>query len=650
MEHSKEKLLLSIGLAPKTVENALKNKQLVDLLSSLIEAAGVSGGCSASIGNMLYNLATNKKVTAAQAVFAAPYISSERIKAQQQLNGASDYFGSLGDKPIDKQHFEEAAGVGIIVSEETIKKTIHAQLDSIAGELKEKGWPIRGNLVATFTKDKLKWASDPKHVIAELDAQLEARLGPKVADAPKSKPAAAPAAPAAHHHDGAPIVLKNPDANAQHIKLRDVQAHDGKRVVVSAWLYQVREQSKLVFTELRDGTGFLQAVFSGDCAKAFQQKAVGREATMRVFGKLVRPPPTNTAKWSGLELQVDYWELIGNSPSELENLLQVDSGVEVMFDQRHMAIRGERTSQYLKIRSYALHAMRDHFFDKGYFEVQPPTLVQTSCEGGSEVFQLDYFGVPAYLTQSSQLYLETCIPALGDVFCIVPSYRAEKSRTRRHLTEYTHLEAERPFITFDDLLNSIEDLVVDSYKRTMDRCGKELLAVNPKAAVPKRPFKRFNYTDAIEFCRKHLIYKDESTKTFFEFGDDIPEGPERKMIEIIGEPTFLCRFPVEMKAFYMKKDPKDPRLTESCDLLVPGVGEIVGGSMRIADYDELMAAYKREKLDPAPYYWFTDQRKYGTSEHGGWGLGVERFLVWILGEEHIRNVCLYPRYTSRCSP
>jgi len=276
--------------------------------------------------------------------------------------------------------------------------------------------------------------------------------------------------------------------------------------------------------------------------------------------------------------------------------------------------------------------------------------VGTLCEGGSEVFTLDYYGKPAYLTQSSQLYLETCIPALGDVFCILPSYRAEKSRTRRHLTEYTHLEAERPFISFDDLLDSIEDLVVDTYERVMQYAADKLKQINPKAAVPKRPFRRMNYTDALQFCREHNIYKNDATKEYFVFGDDIPEAPERKMIELIGEPTFLCRFPVAMKAFYMRKDPADPRLTESCDLLVPGVGEIVGGSMRIHDYDELMAAYKREKLDPSPYYWFTDQRRFGTVPHGGYGLGVERFMVWILGEEHIRNVCLYPRYTNRCTP
>jgi len=321
-----------------------------------------------------------------------------------------------------------------------------------------------------------------------------------------------------------------------------------------------------------------------------------------------------------------------------------------MFDQRHIVIRGEKTSNYLKLRSIALQCFREHFFANGYFEVTPPTLVQTQCEGGAELFSFDYFGEKAYLTQSSQLYLETCIPALGDVFCILPSYRAEKARTRRHLTEYTHLEAERPNITFEDLLNTIEDLVVDTYTRIMNRAGDLLKSVNPKAAVPKKPFRRVSYIEGIEFLKKHNIYKDEEKKIFYEFGEDIPEMPERKMIDMIGEPVFFMRFPFEMKSFYMNKCADDRRLTESVDLLVPGVGEIVGGSMRIWDFDELLAAYKREKISPEPYYWFTDQRKYGSVPHGGYGLGVERFLVWLYNDDHIRNVCLYPRVTRRCQP
>jgi len=375
-----------------------------------------------------------------------------------------------------------------------------------------------------------------------------------------------------------------------------------------------------------------------------------REASVTILGNLTRPPADKHVP-GGFELQADHWVLIGASSVDLENLVNVESNVDQLLDQRHIVLRGTRTSNILKLRSITTQAFREHYFSKGYFEVTPPTLVQTQCEGGSTLFGLDYFGEEAYLTQSSQLYLETVIPALGDSFCIAQSYRAEKSRTRRHLSEYTHIEAERPFITFDELLNTIEDLVVDVATRIATGPMKDILfAVNKDFKVPKKPFKRMDYSDAVKYCREHEIYKDEETKTHFEFGDDIPEGPERKMTDMIGEPILLCRFTAEMKAFYMARCPEDNKLTESVDLLMPTVGEIVGGSMRITDYDQLMAAYKKEGLDASPYYWFTDQRKYGSVPHGGYGLGLDRFLTWLTDSNHIRDVCLYPRYIGRCQP
>ena len=394
----------------------------------------------------------------------------------------------------------------------------------------------------------------------------------------------------------------------------DYGKNRGSRVKITGRIHRLRDQKDVIFVTLRDGYGLLQCVLTGDLTKTYDAKTLTLETSMEVWGEMWQVPPGQHAP-DDRELHADYFKVIGKAAGDKEAIstrVAENADPQTLLNNRHLVLRGDKSSSVMKVRAALLRAFRQAYeveVEPSCLEVTPPCMVQTQVEGGATLFEFNYYGQKAYLTQSSQLYLETCLPSLGNVFCVAPSFRAEKSLTRRHLSEYTHIEAELDFITFDDLLTHLELLMCKTIDIALSdsRIKAMVDELNPGFKVPERPFMRMKYADAITWLQEHDIKTDEG-KTH-EFGEDIAEAAERKMTDEINRPIFLTHFPVEIKAFYMKKDPQDLRVTESVDCLMPGVGEIVGGSMRMEGYEELMAAYDREGIDPKPYYWYTDQRK-----------------------------------------
>lgn len=432
----------------------------------------------------------------------------------------------------------------------------------------------------------------------------------------------------------------------------------GTRVRVFGRIHRLRVQKQATFLTLKDGYGHLQCVLAaGPLTQTYEALLFAQETALWVYGELRKVPAGATAP-DGRELQVDYYEVYGRAPGDAEAITNIvatgqqDPWEADMLDKRHLVLRGDKASAVMKLRSLLYETFVQGYRERRVTAVSPPAFVQTQVEGGSTLFRVPYYNEDAYLTQSSQLYLETCLPSLGDVYCIEKSFRAEKSLTRRHLAEYTHVEAELDGIAFEDLLVHIEDMicaVVDGVLQ--DPVGKALVELlHPGFVRPTRPFRRMRYSDAIDW----LNAQDPPVPNEFGqphvFGDDIAEAAERKMVDTLNVPVLLTHFPVEVKAFYMKKDPADLRVTESVDVLMPNVGEIVGGSMRMDGYAELLAAFESKGLNPEPYYWYLDQRKYGTSPHGGYGLGLERFLAWMANQHTVRTCCLYPRFMGRAKP
>lgn len=442
---------------------------------------------------------------------------------------------------------------------------------------------------------------------------------------------------------------KEVEKDMKYLEIKKIdQDRIGESVSFCGWVSSVHEVGKKTFFIVEFANYQVKCLYK---AETEEKKLHLTRHTSVIITGTVQKNFTND-KFS-CEVHVQTCEIYGGKIAPGFKINK-DTSEAIMWDNAHLLIREPERAAIMRVRAQLLRIVREFYYRKEYAEITPPTIVQTQVEGGSTLFKLDYFGEDAYLTQTSQLYLETVIPTFGKAYCIASSFRAEKSSTRRHLSEYTHIEAELAWISFKDLLSEVEDLLIAMIEGFNKECIPILAQYSIEAKpydVPKKNFPRITHREAIDILRNSGEFKKEDGSDYT-YDDDIPDLPERYICKKVGQglPVFLTNFPAHLKSFYMAKS--EDGSTESCDLLFPGVGEIVGGSMRLNDHKKLLEGLEREGISPAPYKFYTDQSLYGPTPHGGYGLGFERVLMGLLPDlvPKVRFACLYPRFLGRCTP
>jgi len=429
-----------------------------------------------------------------------------------------------------------------------------------------------------------------------------------------------------------------------HTDISAILAGKTEKATVHGWLHNKRSSGGIVFFIIRDGTGTMQCTIRKD------------KLDKKIFDELEKLPAESLVEFSGTVKKdpraLGGCELIAETArveqkaAEKFPIEKKAQGPEYLMDNRHFWLRSKKMQNIIRVRSKFLLAAREWFAKNGFTEIQVPVIVGAAVEGGSTLFEIKYFGRKAYLTQSWQLYAEAAIASIGKCFTVAPSFRAEKSRTRRHLTEYTHMEAEEPWCDLEGTMKTQEQLVsfICHYLAANATDELKFFGRDPKELLEiKLPFKRVAYDEAIK------ILQSKGVK--IKWGDDIDWRHEKVLTMQFDKPFFLTHFPKGIKAFYHKPDPKRPEVTLSADMLAPeGYGEVTGSGQRIHDYDELMQRIKEDKLDVSSYQWYIDLRKYGMPPHAGFGLGVERVTAWLLKLKHIRDAVLFPRLINRVYP
>jgi asparaginyl-tRNA synthetase len=431
--------------------------------------------------------------------------------------------------------------------------------------------------------------------------------------------------------------------SSESARIESLNQHVGQDVMIEGWLYNRRSSGKLEFLQVRDGSGVVQCVASkADLPEEVFARCgtVAQEAAIRVRGSVredKRAP-------SGVELTLKDLEAV--SGSQDYPITPKEHGTPFLLDHRHLWIRSQRQHAILRIRHTLVDACRRFLNDEGFINADAPIFTPNACEGTTTLFETQYFDEKAYLTQSGQLYNEATAAAFGKSYCFGPTFRAEKSKTRRHLIEFWMVEPEIAYATLDDVMVFIERFVEAIVARVLAERRPELKILERDVTALERvkaPFPRLSYDEAA------MRLKDKGLP--FEWGGDFGGTDETVLTEGYDRPFFVHRFPAAIKAFYMKRDPKDDRLSLSCDLLAPeGYGEIVGGGQREDDYDTLVARIQEHQLPMEAFSWYLDLRRYGSVPHSGFGMGIERCLTWICGIEHLREAIPFPRLLNRLRP
>jgi asparaginyl-tRNA synthetase len=447
-----------------------------------------------------------------------------------------------------------------------------------------------------------------------------------------------------------------------HAYVADIARHEGQEVTLRGWLHGRRSSGKLHFLQVRDGTGTIQCVvFKGSVTPEVFHEAdhLPQETSLTVTGSVKKDPRSPL----GYELDVKDLRVVAR-PAREYPLGHKDHGVAFLMDQRHLWMRSARQNVILRVRHSVERAIRDFFDGRGFTLVDAPVFTPSACEGTSTLFEVPYFDLgKAYLTQSGQLYMEAAAMALGKVYCFGPTFRAEKSKTRRHLTEFWMVEPEVAFMDLDGDMQLMEEFVShvvqtvlarhrDEIARVLERDVSRLDAVRP-------PFPRITYTEAVEVIREAQAAQRASLPPeevarlppMMQWGDDIGGDEETLVASGYDRPVMVHRYPAEMKAFYFKKDPAEPKVALGCDVLAPeGYGEIIGGGQREDDLGTLERAVEEHKLPREAFEWYLDLRRYGTVPHAGFGMGVERCVAWICGLHHVRETIPFARMMERITP